>query len=243
MKYTYAYKTSDGVRHEEAMDAPSREVVFQTLKLKGIKAIKVVAADGSKANGEIRGVRKRVLAASVIGAALLAGLGVCIALRTPHPALRTQNSPLRTTLSLLPEQPRQQISGLPQTYDGLFASPSERFLVNFAQPAQPLADAIPSILQPLADDLVKSLETPIVPAEGDTEAVVKLKSVVVGLKQEAARIIRSGRSPVEVIRYFIDRQQMEAEHRKRIIDQVSKGEMSKDTANAMFRTMSFAPID
>lgn len=55
------------------MEAPSREAVFEALREKGIKAIKVVAADGSKANGEIRGIRKRVLFASVVGAALLAG--------------------------------------------------------------------------------------------------------------------------------------------------------------------------
>ena len=76
MKFTYAYKTSDGVRHEAAMDAESREAVFAALRQQGIKAIKVVAADGSKANGEIRGIRKRVLAASVIATALLAGIAV-----------------------------------------------------------------------------------------------------------------------------------------------------------------------
>ena len=53
MKFTYAYKTSDGVRHEAAMDAESREAVFAALRERGIKAIKVVAADGSKANGEV----------------------------------------------------------------------------------------------------------------------------------------------------------------------------------------------
>ena len=60
MKYTYAYKTSDGIRHEDSMIASSREEVFERLRKQGIKAIKVVAADGSKANGEVRGVRKRV---------------------------------------------------------------------------------------------------------------------------------------------------------------------------------------
>ena len=59
MKYTYAYKTSDGVRHEDSMNAASREEVFAELRKRGIKAIKVVAADGSKANGKVRGVRKR----------------------------------------------------------------------------------------------------------------------------------------------------------------------------------------
>ena len=71
MKFTYAYKTSDGVRHEAAMDAESREAVFAALRQQGIKAIKVVAADGSKANGEVRGIRKRVLALAVLSAMCL----------------------------------------------------------------------------------------------------------------------------------------------------------------------------
>ena len=57
MKYTYAYKTGDGVRHEDSMNASSREEVFSALRERRIRPIKVVSADGSKANGEIRGVR------------------------------------------------------------------------------------------------------------------------------------------------------------------------------------------
>ena len=53
MKYSYAYKTSDGRRHEAAIDAESREAVFESLRAEGIRPIKVVAADGSKANGEV----------------------------------------------------------------------------------------------------------------------------------------------------------------------------------------------
>lgn len=74
MKYTYAYKTSDGVRHEDSMNAASREEVFAALRKQGIKAIKVVAADGSKANGEVRGVRKRAVAALVGVAAVCVGV-------------------------------------------------------------------------------------------------------------------------------------------------------------------------
>ena len=39
MKYTYAYKTSDGVRHEESMNAASREDVFAELRKRGIKTV------------------------------------------------------------------------------------------------------------------------------------------------------------------------------------------------------------
>ena len=74
MRYEYAYKTPDGVRHVEEMDAPSREAVFESLRAKGIKAIKVVAQDGSRSNGEVRviGVKKRVAFAAAL-LALLAG--------------------------------------------------------------------------------------------------------------------------------------------------------------------------
>ena len=79
MKYTYAYKTSDGTRHEESMIASSREEVFAELRKRGIKAIKVIAADGSKANGEVRGVRKRIVAMFVCIAAIITGVTVYFA--------------------------------------------------------------------------------------------------------------------------------------------------------------------
>ena len=73
MKYAYAYKTSDGIRHEDSMNATSREEVFAELRKRGIKAIKVVATDGSKANGEVRGIRKRVVLAIVCFAVIVTG--------------------------------------------------------------------------------------------------------------------------------------------------------------------------
>ena len=82
MKYTYAYKTSDGVRHEAAMDAPSREEVFASLRAQGIRPIKVVAADGSKANGEEsrRGSRlaTRVLLVLAVALVLLVPLALLV---------------------------------------------------------------------------------------------------------------------------------------------------------------------
>ena len=45
MKYTYAYKTSDGVRHEASIEAKSRDEVFERLRGQGIRPIKVIALD------------------------------------------------------------------------------------------------------------------------------------------------------------------------------------------------------
>ena len=76
MKFSYTYKTSDGTRHEDRMEAPTREDVFLALRGKGIRPIKVVSLSGSKANGEERLVtRKRF-----VFAALVAGLAIGVAL-------------------------------------------------------------------------------------------------------------------------------------------------------------------
>ena len=70
MKYSYFYKTSDGIRHEDEIVASSRDEAFAVLRKKGIRPIKVIAADGSKANGEQHGVRKRVVVAVSLFAVL-----------------------------------------------------------------------------------------------------------------------------------------------------------------------------
>lgn len=68
MKFSYCYKTSDGIRREETIESPSREATFQTLRSMGIRPIKVVSLEGSKANGEVTYVtRKRFILLSLVG--------------------------------------------------------------------------------------------------------------------------------------------------------------------------------
>ena len=135
MKYTYAYKTSDGVRHEDSMNASSREEVFEALRAKGIKAIKVVAADGSKANGEVRGVRKRVVV-------------VLVALATVCADVIAYIGGERTGANVVPDpavsSPRHQIYGDPAIMEGLergnfsdvLPRDGDRLLAIFAQPGK-----------------------------------------------------------------------------------------------------------
>ena len=78
MKYTYAYKDSDGKRHEAAIEASGRDAAFAALREQGIRPIKVVAADGSKANGAPVGVRRRVVAVSIL-LAVVAAVGATAA--------------------------------------------------------------------------------------------------------------------------------------------------------------------
>lgn len=95
MKYTYAYKTPSGTRLEGSMSASSREEVFVALRKKGIRAIKVVAADGSKANGEIKGLRKRSVAMVAVTVAILTGGVVYFLAARPTPRSQTQDATLK----------------------------------------------------------------------------------------------------------------------------------------------------
>lgn len=61
MRFTYFYKTSDGIRHEAEIDAVSRDAVFASLREKGIRPIKVIAQDGSRENGAVRDKHRGVV--------------------------------------------------------------------------------------------------------------------------------------------------------------------------------------
>ena len=56
------------------MDAPSREVVFIELRKRGIRPIKVVANNGSKANGETKFVIRKRIVFAALGLGLLCGI-------------------------------------------------------------------------------------------------------------------------------------------------------------------------
>ena len=133
MKYTYAYKDSGGVRHEDSMEASCREEVFAALRAKGIKAIKVVAADGSKANGEIRGVRRRAITAIVVLVAIAVGV---VAYFGGSRFSRPQSP------SFEADQTRRQVigdsavvdKGIATGWSEVFPEEGERFFASFAIP-------------------------------------------------------------------------------------------------------------
>ena len=72
MKYTYAYKTSDGVRHEAAIEAKSRDEAFELLRGQGIRPIKVVAPDGDVSRQPRRTAVMVAILLAAVGAAAFA---------------------------------------------------------------------------------------------------------------------------------------------------------------------------
>ena len=229
MKYTYAYKTSDGVRHEASMNAASRDEVFATLRKQGIKAIKVVAADGSKANGEVRGVRKRVVAVLIAIVAL--GVGVCAYLG----GALTGGSPVSGT-AFQTDQSRRQIigdaaiieKGIRNGWSEVFQLEGERFLASFAIPGVKAGQRNTS-----EKEFNAALENKCVVSETDSLETRQIKAMVEGMKNEARRYIAAGGSIVEYGKRLTERQDAEIAVYNRVKADIEKARKKMSESDFM----------
>ena len=207
MKYTYAYKTSDGTRHEATMNAASRDEVFAALRKQGIKAIKVVAGDGSKANGEVRGVRKRVVAALVA----LVALGVGIV--AYFSGTRTGGDlGVSVGISFQTDQARRQVigdaaiieKGIRNGWSDVFTLEGERFLASFAIPGVKAGQRNTS-----EKEFAAALENKCVVTDSDSLETRQIKAMVEGMKNEARRYLAAGGTIVEYGKRLTERQDAE----------------------------------
>ena len=229
------------------MNAESREEVFAELRKQGIKAIKVVAADGSKANGEIRGIRKRVLAASVILTAVLAGSVMFFLLGDSQLDLpKKEARPLD----------RQEIAGdrlrIAEAADTIFTSKAESYLARFAEPGAALPSS--NIAPPSSDEVVACLNQPILYSDGEFTEHIDLKRIVAGMKQEIRLYLKGGGQPAVYLQELIKRQEMEIERKDKAHKHLQ--ELLKNTdvqslkkaydyylkANAQLHSMGIAPL-
>ena len=227
MQYTYAYKTSDGVRHEAAMNAESREVVFAALRERGIKAIKVVAADGSKANGEVRGVRKHVLTAAVILTALVAVVGTAVVVGR---GLRTRRNESGDLASPFDDTTRRQVigdaavieKGIRTGWADIFSLEGERFLASFA---------IPGVKAGQRNTTEQALREALAPRDRESGIedqgleARQIRAMVEGMKREARAYIAAGGTVVGYGKRLAERQDAEIaiyERAKSEIEQAKK---------------------
>ena len=203
------------------MDAESREAVFIELRKRGIKAIKVVAADGSKANGEIRGIRKRVLAVSVIGAAFLAGVLVYTLIPNPQTPIQSD---------FLASQTRRQVigdaavveKGIKDGWAEVFAEEGERFLASFAIPGVPAGQRNTTEAE-ISAALSRTVE--VMPEDG-IEAR-QIKAMVEGMKAEARRFVSRGGKIAAYGRKLVRRQEEEIAYYNRAKAEIENAQKSK----------------
>ena len=212
MKYTYAYKTSDGVRHEASMDAPSREAVFEALRARGIRPIKVVAADGSKANGEEarRGSRLSYLVLLVLPVLLVLAVGAWLALRDGA-ASGPPDQPDASQSFLTSQTRRYPIGdaaviekGILTGWSDVFEREGERFLASFAVPGARAGQR-----NTTADELAESLARRVEASASDGIEARQIKAMVEGMKAEARAYVAAGGSLLEYGRRLTERQDAE----------------------------------
>ena len=232
MKYTYAYKTSDGIRHEDSMSASSREEVFEALRARGIKAIKVVAADGSKANGEVRGVRKRAVVALV--ALVAVGAGVVAYIGGERTAAANGGGAVDRALT---SGTRRQVigdvaiieKGIRTGWSEVFEREGDRFLASFAIPGVPAGQRSTS-----EEEMRRALEGKVSPQPTDSIEVQQIKAMVEGMKEEARRYIAAGGTAVGYGKRLVERQEAEIAIYNRVKNEIET--IRKTMAEDAFET-------
>ena len=177
------------------MDAASREAVFETLRARGIRPIKVVAADGSKANGEVRGVRKRTVVVLALLAAAAAGVVAYI-------------GGMRSTAETS-STPRHQRYGDPSVmegfergdFGGILPREGDRILAWFAQPGKimcpkgencrrPSGERMAVFERYAREELGAGKDLPVNDTESREER--ELKQIVNGMREEMREYLANG---------------------------------------------------
>ena len=235
MRYTYQYKTSDGVRHEGQIEAPSREAVFSTLKGKGVRPFNVELAPGFF--NRVRSLGKRWFAIVVLVAALV-GLGGYVLTRPaaladdPHGAM-----------------PRHQIYGDPALMAALeqsgcsnvFLSAGDRYLARYAQPGQPVVPEAGFDPKVLLD--CRSSEISF--GENDPREVVELKRIVLWMREELWAYLADGvGTPESFIKRLNQRQHEEVAIYNRLKAELGESADSAafDRANASLRRLGLPTL-
>lgn len=235
MKYEYTYRTPDGIRHVEEMESPSRDEVFASLRKRGIKAIKVVAKDGSKANGEIRvvGVKKRVTFGLLIIVAIISA-SVALSIRRTQVAVDatrtvvTNTVPVAVAISsqaveinrrIAMPLPRQVIQGdrrrIEMVPTNLFAYAEELYLSKFAEPGRDFRSTAAVVCPTNTQDWTAILNAPIYTSDNEFTEYVDLKRITAGIKREMRVFLRGGQTAQEYLEELVRRQDLEKSYRDR----------------------------
>lgn len=232
MKFIYTYRSSDGVRHTAEIDALTRDEVFSVLREQGVKPIKVFAADGSKANGEVRvkvGVPKRIVAGICVVLTLAIGIAYWMGSRKSTTEIATVITPQGpVTYTVATPLPRQMIAGdrrrIEKSISEIFRFPAEIALARFAEPGRIVEiqsenakneNGTASDIQVSAESWKECLNTPIRIASNDLTEVVDLKRIVTGMKREMRGYLMAGGTVEDYFAELMKRQRLEISYRER----------------------------
>ncbi len=204
MKYSYAYKTPDGTRHEASIEAESRDAAFAALRERGIRPIKVVAADGSKANGAPVGVRRRVVVVAILVAVVAAVGATAVFLRIVRPAPKVEAFQADQTRRYPIGDAAIIEKGILTGWSDVFEHEGDRFLASFAVPGVKAGQRNTTV-----EEIEAALGRKIEPTPEDGLEARQIKAMVEGMKQEARAYVAAGGSVVEYGKRLTERQDAE----------------------------------
>ena len=247
--------SSDGLRHEGEMSAPSKDDVYAELRKRGIRAIKVQERIQPVLKRGFGGLRKRDWFVVALVVAMI--VAVVVALSRSHSPSQSEQqhaSPPASTVRRshaiesnivevkLGDRPasaraRRQVIVADDVIATAFHHPAERLFARFVAPGREVGNLDADELREAEDDFFDSLESDIVIRAEDPKGISELKGIVAGIKDEARMLQSSGRTFSEIVEWLKDRQRMEAEYRAHIIERFAHDEAE---ANRQLRTLGLA---
>lgn len=255
-KWTYSYKTSDGAWHEDLLSADTRDAAYEAIRAKGIRPVKISERIQPVVRRGFRGLRRRdwllVFLASV-ALAIVATIVLYAFAPSDNPLSASGRSGVVATA-----RARQQIEFIPNDFPhrlySAFKYNSERFLALYAQPGIPrrmldggkwmpsLYENPPRAIEFSLNDLSDALGSDILIYDDDPRWLADLKRIVVGMKEEAGTLFKSGKGADEIAIWLDERNKMEASYREEAIRKVKSGELSAEAANLVLKTMGLKSV-
>lgn len=256
-RFRYIYRTADRKRLEAEIDAESREAVFTQLRADGIRPIKVIALDGSKANGEppVRPLwRKLLVWALTLLAVAVGGAAVFFAGRAATGGTDEKPEGDNVPTTLASPLARQTIPGnrtrILEAMSGAFGTATEKALAQFAEPGREFSMPEGQIDE---TDVKAALSRPLTFSATEFSESIDLKRIVSGMKRELNSYIALGGTWNDYLEELVKRQKLEISYRQTAhqkIHDALNGEHSDKAkaydywlkANAQLQSMGIYPL-
>lgn len=228
MKYQYFYQTKENENRSGWIKARDRADAYTQLRKQGVKPYRVVGDDPVRWQPWALGALVVLLVAALAGALFLhGGSGV--------PVKRHQLSGDSAEIS----------AGLANGWDGVFASPLDRYLAAYAQPGWIALP--PEGIETSSAAFVAELGKPLAFAGRRTPVTEELARIVTAMRAEMEKYLADGGTVEEYLAFLEDRQDQERDFRNRALDAVARApESLRDRAvlnlNVRLREMGLAEI-
>ena len=230
MIFLYRYQDRDRGVVEGSVSASSEADAYSMLRKQGVRPMNVWPKPGFV--NRLSAIGKRGLAIVLLSIAVVVSVVSVYHAQNEVAVLRRGAGE-----SLSPLQ-RQQLP--PVAVEFPFVA--ERTLALFARPGSDAGLSLTNGAAELFCDLDAALQHQLDSEPGDTDAAIRLKRIVAGLKFEVRMVLASGRGVDDVLEFLLSRQRMENAFRTDKLQSVREGRISAHAANEELRAAGLAEI-